>query len=119
MDDDLFSFVDSPIIAPAPHPPKTDPNWRLSPTWLAIKGITKDEVFTPCGRMEKIKSILSNSTVDIKKEHGKMGDDAPLGYGKYATKSIREIKEDDPNYFLWMHSNVDKFRKQCEKLGIK
>jgi len=98
--------------------PEADPQaWRKHPKFLAIKGISREECIHGTGQMERIKSILSNSSLDIKKSHS-LGADAPLGYGKYANKTMREIKESDLSYYLWMLENVPKFAALAKKLNL-
>jgi hypothetical protein len=92
-------------------------DWRKSKKFLAIEKITLENCINGTGAMEKIKSILPNSSAGIKKTHV-AGPNAPLGYGKYANKTMLEIKRDDPSYFSWMFNNVEKFKKQAKLLGL-
>lgn len=120
--DDIFNFHDAPIIASAPEPAKVGDAWRKDPKWLAIRGITREEVYTPCGRMERFtpnwggkqpaKTSARNDPVSEVKITGK---DAPLGYGKFKEYSIVWISENQPSYYNWMYENVDKFKKLADK----
>lgn len=99
--------------------PIEDPQaWRKNKKWIEIRGISREECFNGIGQMERIKSILSNSSVDVRKAHGP-AKDAPLGYGKYANKTMKEIKEDDPKYYSWMLENVPKFAVLAKKLNVQ
>ena len=121
MNDDIFSFIDAPIIAPAPPPAQTGNEWRLFEGWLAIKGITHKEIYTPCGRMERavIPGVGSKCGTSAPKSVKIDPKEVPIGFGKYRDLSAAEIKKNDPRYFEWLYTNVDKFTKLCNNLGLK
>ena len=117
--DDIFNFVDSPIIAPAPEPQKVGDEWRKSEGWLRIKGITSKEIYTPCGVMERSPLVAKTSAnLPNKPEVKSTGKDAPLGFGKYRDKSPVWIIENDPRYSSWMQQNVDKYAALLKKYNL-
>jgi hypothetical protein len=121
--DDIFNFHDAPIIAPAPEPAKVGDAWRKDPKFLAIRGISHKEIYTPCGVMERfvpnwVGKQPPKTSPEKPPEIKVTGKDAPLGYGKYRDKSITWIIENDSRYSEWMYNNVDKYKKLVDKLGL-
>lgn len=40
--------------------------------------------------------------------------DAPMGFGKYASRTLRSVIDDDPSYVEWCASNLDGFAFDAE-----
>lgn len=40
--------------------------------------------------------------------------DAPMGFGKYASRTLRSVSNDDPSYVVWCAENLDGFAFDTE-----
>ena len=85
-------------------------DWKKSPKFLAIRGITSKEVFTPCGVMERGTPIGKGDWLpkNFKKP---ATDEKVFAFGKYRGQSIKDIVVKDPYYVNWCRENVKGFKE--------
>jgi hypothetical protein len=94
-----------------PDLPKFDKNWRKSRKWLEIKGITSEEIYTPCGAMQRGEPLGKskfNSSTPAPAQNKK--DSKVMGFGKYKNKTREWVMENDKSYFNWCTQNVKGFK---------
>jgi len=85
-------------------PPKTGDEWRKHPKWLAIKGISKHEIETFSGQVERGTPL-----------RGKIEEVKPIGkvftFGKYRGKTFDWVKANDSYYWNWAKENIKGFKE--------
>lgn len=91
--------------------------WRKNPKWLAIKGISREDLLSGSSYIEKLTYPPWDKRNDSKGGTPVNQADS-VGYGKHAKKSFEWVKENDYGYFLWMCENVDKFRVRAKQLDL-
>lgn len=91
--------------------------WRKNPKFLAINGITKEDLLSGSSYIEKLKWPPWDKRNDSKGA-SQANQTNLVGYGKYAAKTYEWVKENDPSYFSWMLSNVPKFAVKVKQLGL-
>jgi len=90
---------------------KKPEKWYEKEKWLQIKGITSEEIYTPCGAMQRGeplgKSKFNSSTPAPaqNKKDGKI-----MQFGKYKGRLVKDIQEKDPSYIMWCIENVKNFK---------
>jgi hypothetical protein len=89
--------------------------WRESPKWLAIRGITKPDLLNGTGQIEKLKyppwdkRNTNQPTEPLS---------CNIGYGKYHDKTYEWVKQNDFRYFSWCSENIPKFAAKVRQLGL-
>lgn len=91
--------------------------WRKNPKFLAIQGVTKQDLLEGSAYIEKLKWPPWDKRNDSKGA-AQTNQTNLVGYGKYSQKSFEWVKENDYRYFEWMCENVDKFRVKAKQLGL-
>lgn len=89
--------------------------WRKNPKWLAIEGITREDLTKGTGRIDKLDYPPWDKKVS--KQENKANDEL-VGFGKYATKEVKWVKDNDFRYFTWMLDNVPKFAAKVKSLNL-
>jgi hypothetical protein len=89
--------------------------WRKEPAWLALEGITRSDLANGTGRIEKLSFPPWDSRCRASSNEAA---NSLVGFGKYASKEITWVKENDISYFLWMKENVPKFAVKVKLLKL-
>ena len=80
--------------------PTPDNNWKDSPKFKDIKGITLSDCLNGTGQIEKITK-------------GYFTPAKPVGnvfkFGKYKGRSYQEVEEENPGYISWCRENIKNF----------
>lgn len=80
-------------------------NWRLNPSWLAIKGISLQECINGSDRIEKLTPLFDKKPSLSPK----------VGFGKHANLTFQELYEQEPRYFEWARENIKGFEQKVIK----
>lgn len=89
--------------------------WRKNPKWLAIDGITKDDLKNGTGIIEKLDRPPWDKKANSQENKS---NEELVGFGKYAAKEVKWVKENDFRYFTWMLENVPKFAAKVKLLKL-
>jgi len=90
--------------------------WRKDPRWLNIKGVTKEDLINGSAYIEK----LPYPPWDSRNNKGaqQVNQTNLVGFGKYSSKEVSWVRDNDSNYFNWMLENVPKFAAKVKQLGL-
>lgn len=88
--------------------------WRLNPKWLAIIGITKNDLENGSATVQKLKY----PPWDRRNDAGFKPKDEKIGFGKYSGKTFSELKNENPQYWGWAIENIARFRIKATELGL-
>lgn len=83
-------------------------DWRKSPKWLAIKGITRADLINGTGCIEKLAFPPWDKRASPQKAGGL------VGFGKHATLTYKELKEKYPQYYFWACENIQGFKEKSQ-----
>lgn len=75
---------------------KNSLKWNKNPKFLAIKGISKENLLNKTGQIVKGDPLKKEQTKGV-------------GFGKYKDKTKDWIRNNDPAYFSWASENVKGF----------
>jgi len=89
--------------------------WRKNPKWLAIEGITREDLIKGTGRIEKLDGPPWEKKANAQENKS---NEELVGFGKYAMKEVGWVKENDFRYFEWMILNVPKFAAKVKLLKL-
>lgn len=78
-------------------------DWRKNPKFLAIKGISKENLENCTGE------IVRGDPINKPQKGG-----STLGFGKYKDKTIEWVKENDLRYFEWCHREIKGFAERVK-----
>jgi hypothetical protein len=92
--------------------------WRKNPKFLAIQGVSKEDILNGSSYIEKLKYPPWDKRNDSPGSAANNNASSTIGYGKYASKSYQWVKDNDERYFSWMLDNVPKFAAAVKKLGL-
>jgi hypothetical protein len=89
--------------------------WRKNPKWLAIEGITREDLIRGTGRIEK----LAHPPWD-KRANGQDNktNDELVGFGKHAQLTVKELKEKHFSYFTWACESIPRFAAKVKALNL-
>jgi len=90
--------------------------WLKSPKFLSIKGISKDDLVNGSSYVEKLKWPPWDKRNDVKGAP-QISDDL-VGFGKYSSKTIKWVKDNDKYYFSWALENVPRFTAKVKQSGL-
>jgi hypothetical protein len=89
--------------------------WRKNPKWLAIEGITREDLIKGTGRIEKLDYPPWDKKAS--KQEDKTSDEL-VGFGKHAQLTVKELKEKHYNYFAWASENIPRFAAKVKLLKL-
>jgi hypothetical protein len=82
--------------------------WRLKPKWLAIIGITRENLIKGTGCIEKLAFPPWDKRLAPQKAGGL------VGFGKHANLTYKELKEKHFGYYSWACENIKGFKEKSE-----
>jgi hypothetical protein len=85
--------------------------WRKSAKWLAIKGISTDDLRNGSDYIEKLKYPPWQTQPGEKPDKSEQ----LVGFGKHAKLTYQELKDEQPGYFQWACSEIKGFKEKANK----
>ena len=89
--------------------------WRKNPKWLAINGITKDDLKNGTGIVEKLDQPPWEKKTNSQENKS---NEELVGFGKHAQLTIKELKEKHFHYFSWACDSIPRFAAKVKLLKL-
>ena len=86
--------------------------WRKNPKWLAIEGITREDLLKGAGRIEKLDRPPWEKKANAQENKS---NEELVGFGKHAQLTIKELKEKHTGYYNWACSEIKGFKNRVLK----
>jgi hypothetical protein len=108
-----MSFDDLLEQAASEHELEQKRAWRKNPKFLAIVGVSKEDIYNGSNYIEKLEYPPWDKRNDTK--GAQPATSAKVGFGKHANLTYKELKEQQPGYWNWAIKEIKGFKEKAEK----